>query len=326
VSFIAASLLAMAAIAGDAPVDPSEVAAYRALIDEDLRLAAIGYRLASANAPYCKRKERNPGWVIHDVAQYPDLAPAKAAFGFDQPIHIAAVIKDGPADRANIKAGDGFVGLGGATLYWPAMPVGETGYERIASFKQLFTERSSGKPELAVQFSRDGADFTTILLAPLICASDFQIDTSDGVDAGANGTIVRVTYGMMAFVEDDAELAALVAHELSHNILSHRERLNAQGVDRGLGRLFGKSKKAILATEIEADRLSVWLMANAGYDPEAALRFWERYGRKYGLGIFSEGTHLRWKNRVKLMQSEIDLIAKTDKRAGTLPPPLLAGK
>ena len=325
-SLLTASLLAAAAIAADAPVDPSVIAAYRALNDQDLRLASIGYRLASANAPYCKRTERSPGWVIHDIAQYPDRAPAKAAFGFDQPIHVAAVIKDGPADRANIKAGDGFVGFDGTKLNWTTMPVGEAGYERIASFKQLLSRRSSEQPDFPMQLLRNGAEFKTVLSAPLICASEFQIDTSDGVNAGADGEIVRVTYGMMAFVQDDSELAALVAHELAHNILRHRDRLNAQGVDRGIGRLFGKSKNAILATEIEADRLSPWLMANAGYDPGAALRFWERHGRKFGLGIFSEGTHLRWKNRVKLIQSEIDLMANTEKRDGTLPPPLLVIK
>ena len=323
---IAALILAVAAIAGHAAVDQSQVMAYRALIDQDLRLATTGYRLALANAAYCDRKERNPGWVIHDVAQYPEVAIAKAAFGFDKPIQVAAVVKDGPAERSDIKAGDGFVGLDGATLYWPAMPVGKTGYERMASFKQLLGERFAEKSTLPVQVSRGGSDVELALAPPLVCASDFQIDTDDGLDAGADGQIVRITYGMMRYTSDDAELAAVVAHELSHNILRHREKLNAQGVDRGLGRLFGKSKNAILATEIQADRLSVWLMANAGYDPTGALRFWERYGRQHGQGIFSEGTHLRWKNRVKIMQAEIDQMASTEKRDGTLPPPLLGGK
>jgi beta-barrel assembly-enhancing protease len=204
--------------------------------------------------------------------------------------------------------------------------VGKTGYERMASFKQLLGERFAEKPALPVQLWRAGNDVRLYLAPPLVCASDFQIDTKDGLDAGADGQIVRITYGMMRYASDEAELAAVVAHELSHNILRHREKLNAQGIDRGFGSLFGKSKKAILATEIEADQLSVWLMANAGYDPKAALRFWERYGRKNGLGIFSDGTHLRWKNRIKLMQAEIDLIAKTEKQAGLLPPPLLISK
>ena len=319
-------LLGLAGIAVHAAPSQSDVVAYRALIQQDLRLATTGYRLAAANAQFCKAKERNPGWVIHDVAQYPDAAIAKAAFGFEQPIHIAAVVKDGPAERAQIKPGDGLVGLDDATLYWSAMPVGKTGYERMAVFKQLLGEKWAQKPSLPMQLSRGGAHVKTSLSPSLICASDFQIDTDDGLDAGADGQIVRVTYAMMRYASDDAELAAVVAHELSHNLLRHREKLNAQGANRGLGRLFGKSKKAILATEIEADRLSVWLMANAGYDPKAALRFWERYGRQYGQGIFTDGTHLRWKNRVAVMQAEIDMMVTTERKNGLLLPPLLAGE
>jgi hypothetical protein len=40
----------------------------------------VGHRLALANAPFCARKSRNPGWVLHDKAQYPDPATAQAAF------------------------------------------------------------------------------------------------------------------------------------------------------------------------------------------------------------------------------------------------------
>ena len=316
-------LLIGAAVAAHAAPNPPDAAAYRALVELDLRLASVGYRLASANAPYCDRKERNPGWVIHDVAQYPDQAVARAAFGFQTPIEIAAVVKDSPADRADAKAGDGFVSVNSATLDWPAMPVGKTGYERIAKFKQILAEKLAENPSLAVKFSRKGADVNLMLAAPLICVSEFQIDTADALDAGADGQIVRITYSMMRYATDDAELAAVVAHELSHNLLRHREKLNAKRVDRGLGRLFGKSRKAILATEIEADRLSVWLMRNAGYDPKAALTFWGRYGRQYGQGIFTEGTHLRWQKRVALMQAEIDLMTNTEKQNGLLPPPLL---
>jgi beta-barrel assembly-enhancing protease len=119
---------------------------------------------------------------------------------------------------------------------------------------------------------------------------------------------------LIEFAGDDQELAAAVAHELAHNLLDHRQQLKTK-----------RRTKSTLVTEIEADRLSVWLMANAGYDPNAALRFAERYGRKTGLGIFSDGTHFRWQKRVKVMQAEIDLMQKAEKQERLLPPPLLIG-
>jgi beta-barrel assembly-enhancing protease len=292
-----------------------DVEAYSELVKQDLRLASVGYRLAAANSTFCKERAPSAGWVLHDIAQYPDEATARAVFEFDQPVQVAAVVAGGPADRAGIQAGDNFVGMDDATIYWPAMPLGKTGYERMASFRQLVAERWGGDSGLAVKLSRAGAVKDARLVAKPICTSDFWVDTKAKLDAGADGEKVRVTSGLMLFVDTDNELAAVVAHELSHNLLRHRQRLKAAN------RLSGET----LATEIEADRLSVWLMANAGYEPTAALRFAERYGRKTGLGIFSDGTHLRWKNRVKVMQAEIDLMQKIRKQDGLLPPPLLVG-
>lgn len=307
-------LLLLAGGAAHAAPKVEDVAAYRALVEQDLRLATVGYRLASANAPFCKRRAPNPGWVIHDIAQYPDQATAQAAFGFDQPIQIAATVKGAPADNAGLKAGDDFVALDDAALRWAAMPVGKTGYERMAAFRQSLGERWAGRAALLVRASRDGAEVNAIIKATPICASEFWVDARPKTDAGADGDQVRLTSGMMAFVSDDAELAAVVAHELAHNLLGHRAIL--AGVKKG-------KSKAILKTEIEADQLSVWLMANSGYDANAAVRFWQRYGPKTSLGIFSEGTHLRWKNRVKVLQAEISRMNQAEKQGGLLTPPLL---
>ncbi|MGB5076677.1 MAG: M48 family metalloprotease, partial [Sphingorhabdus sp.] len=222
-------LIALLAAPLSATPSLSEVEAYRALIAQDLRLAITGYRLAQANSPFCPSKERNPGWVIHDVAQYPDMHAARTAFGFDRPVQIAAIFKGGAADQAGLSEGDAFIGLDDATLYWPAMPVGKTGYERMASFKQLLNEKWGEKPQMPMQISRAGHLFNTVMKPPLVCASDFQVDTRDGLDAGADGQIVRITYAMMEYVRNDDELAAVVAHEFSHNILGHRKRLNKQG-------------------------------------------------------------------------------------------------
>jgi hypothetical protein len=291
-----------------------DTTAYRALVEQDLRLATIGYRLASANASFCQRKAHNPAMVLHDVAQYPDKKTALAAFAFPAPIAVAAVVKDGPAELAGIQLGDGIEAIGYDSLELTDKADQGPTSERIAHAKDKFTQSLAQSGAVQLRLLRGTSPKTATLAPPLVCASDFWVDTRNKIDAGADGNQVRVTTGLMIFTPDDDELAAAVAHELSHNILGHRERLKAK-----------PGMKAVLATEIEADRLSVWLMANAGYDPTAALRFAERYGRKTGLGIFSDGTHLRWKNRVKVMQAEIDLIAGTSKQGGLAAPPLLVG-
>ncbi len=302
--------------AAQAAPNAQDIAAYRALVAQDLRLATVSYRLASANALFCKNKERNPGWVLHSYREYPDREVAQAAFAFPTPVAIAAVVDDGPAAKAGLREGYGLEDVSGGIWWGGELQRHVASVELIETVTARMRELFAGPMPVSLKFSppsQDGVK-TFELVPPAICASTFWVDAKSKIDAGADGKGVRVTSGLIEFVPNDAELAAAIAHEFAHNMLGHRERLKAKG-----------GTKAVLATEIEADRLSVWLMANAGYDPNAALRFAERYGRKTGLGIFSDGTHLRWKNRVKVMQAEINLMAATPKQNGLLPPPLLMG-
>src|SRR3546814_2842022 len=62
-------------------------------------------------------------------------------------------------------------------------------------------------------------------------------------------------------------------------------------------------------TEIEADRLSVWLLAGAGYDPAAAARFWSRFGQRKGRPLFQASTHPSWRDRVAALEAEAATIA-----------------
>lgn len=317
--------LACAAAPSFAKSSPSaeEIAAYRALVVQDARLATIGYRLAYGNRAFCKDKERNPGWVLHDIAQYPDPDIARAAFGFSDPIQISAIVADGPADKAGILVGDTVFGTSNRIIDASPLNLKSKSYDRLARIKAIFADWLSTSGPLSVLIKRGEYRPTATLDPPSVCASDFQIDTATGLDSGADGHMVSVSFDMATYASNDSELAAVVAHELAHNILHHHDRLNAAKVSRGLGRSFGKSKTAILQTEAEADRLSIWLMANAGYDPASAISFWQHYGPEHDNGIFSDGTHYRWKNRVGMLQEEITKIATTPKGADGIMPPLL---
>ena len=75
----------------------------------------------------------------------------------------------------------------------------------------------------------------------------------------------------------------------------HRVRLDAGAAcARGFLGNFGRNARRIRETEVEADRLSVYLMERAGYDPEAAVRFWSRFGRR-GLNFLGSPTHPNWR-------------------------------
>ena len=114
---------------------------------------------------------------------------------------------------------------------------------------------------------RGAASRTLEVRAERGCASRFLILPSRQLNAFANGRSVQVTSRLAEEVRREDELAAVLAHEFAHHVLRHRARLDAAGVERGLLGNFGRNARLIRETEEEADRLSVWLLARAGYDP-----------------------------------------------------------
>ena len=312
---------AVASTREEVPKDPV-VAAYHELITKDARLATVGYHLAKGSADFCGNKWRNPGWVLHDERQYPDLALARRAFTFRRPVSIAALVPGGPAEKVGMQVGDGLVGTDNVLIWYGGDPIRhQPTVERLdavkAGLRKVLIQSGpiAYRMETAASLSQRNEFALFTLDPPAICASDFWVDVRAKRDAGADGDRVRVTSGLIDYLLDDDELAAVVAHEMAHNLLDHRPRINATKS--------GKTK-VIKATEEEADRLSVWLMANAGYDPEAAITFWERYGKETGLGIFSAPTHYRWQMRVAMLRQEIDRMAASPDTNGRRDPPLLA--
>lgn len=293
----------------------------------DQKLHGIGYRLASANSRYCANQQPHSGLLLHDIVQYGDAELARRAFGFATPVAINAVAAGSIAERAGLLEGDNLTTINGQLVedisVDPAIAKNERPeYQRLASTYLLLREALSGG-EALLTIRRNGVARNVSLQSEQTCASRFQIKVDDDRNASASGEIVSISSALAEYFTDDDEFAAVAAHELAHNLLNHRDRLNQQNVNRGFFGQFGKSARRIKATEIEADRLSVWLMANAGYDPKAAIRFWTRYGKEYGKGIFSASTHYRWKKRVKLFEEEIGKMAEAESQDGKRPPPLL---
>lgn len=313
--------------AQDQDIESQSVLALKALQLLDQRIHKAGFRLVAANAGYCAETVPNLGILLHDIAQYGDQATARFAHGFASPIAINAVAPGSPAATAMLEAGDGVIAIDGARVEDIAVDEEQLAsekpeYRRIAAVKAKLIDAAADS-QVILTIQRAGINQDITLSAVQTCPSQFQIRVSKDREASADGKMVSISSTLAEYVLSDDELAAIAAHELAHNLLKHRDRLNAQKVNRGFFGQFGKSAGRIKAAEIEADRLSVWLMTNAGYDPQAAIGFWTRYGKQYGKGIFSASTHYRWKKRVKLFEEEIAKMRQMTAIDGKYPPPLL---
>jgi len=312
----------------EAGFNPESILALKGLQLLDHRMNAIGYRLVAANTPFCEPKTAQAGLLLHGIDQYPDQPTARFALGFNTPVAVNAVAPESPGAAAGLLPGDDILAINGVKVEDispddPAIANEPLEYRRIAAVNDKL-ENALAQSDVTLDILRGGEQSQVTLESRLACPSRFQITVNADRSASANGEIVSISSGMAEYFLDDGEFAAVIAHELAHNLLKHRDRLNAQDVNRGFFGQFGKSAGRIKASEIEADRLSVWLMANAGYDPQVAIRFWTRYGKEHGKGIFSASTHYRWKKRVELFQEEMAKMAAMEPVNGKYAPPLLA--
>ncbi|HEV3345360.1 MAG TPA: M48 family metallopeptidase [Pirellulales bacterium] len=91
------------------------------------------------------------------------------------------------------------------------------------------------------------------------------------------GGKMAVFLGLLQLVQNDDQLAAVIAHETAHALAHHVSERIAEAHQTGgsvLGQLRGKAFDR--DQEAEADHIGVFLMTFAGYNPEEAVRLWQR--------------------------------------------------
>jgi metalloendopeptidase OMA1, mitochondrial len=182
------------------------------------------------------------------------------------------------------------------------------------AFNQLKSRnRVSGDPAANARVRRVGRKIAAAVNRP---DTDWEfavfINSTPNAFALPGGKVV-VNSGLLALVGNDAELAAIVGHEIGHVMARHGSERQSQAIVAALG---GSLLDAALQTsgipgasralltgaygaganvgvllpyarthESEADRLGLIYMARAGYDPKAALTIWRKlaaYSKRQG--------------------------------------------
>ncbi len=102
----------------------------------------------------------------------------------------------------------------------------------------------------------------------------FTVLNSDYTNAFAlSGGYVYITRGMLALLNSEDELAAVLAHEVAHVVARHVAVRRARFPDDGENPIDRHRRGQFTqAQEGEADRLGIGYLAAAGYDPGAAVR------------------------------------------------------
>ena len=274
------------------------VAAFQA---REAQLFAIGYRLATTNAPFCERKAITRGVLVHDARAYSASKIVRDALGLSGDIGVQAVAVGSPADAAGLRQNDTLLSIDGSLI--DQMPWAE---ERKWERATVINAELASPQALDLQWRGSAGKVSTATILPTIaCASAFEL-VSGNDKAIADGSRVLIGADFPGFAYPEDEFAAAIAHEMAHNLLGHLDYLEAVGRKRSLVRL----------SERDADRLMPWLLANTGYDPQAAVRFMQRYGPRHGGGLFRKRTHDGWDERVEFIKDEVGRLERMQSPEG----------
>ena len=272
-------------------------AAAPSLLEVDQRLAAIAWRLTTANAPLCREQQPVIGATLHAADQY----PAELRSAFAAPVAVELVVPGAPAAQAGVLANDGVTAIDAQPLP-PA-----TGDAMTSATRDAAQARIAALPvaaPIALTVRRDGAVKQVTVQPRAGCRVEFEVLTGAKLGASSDGHVVQVGGALFERFADD-QIAVVVAHELAHAILRHRVRLEAAGVKWGLLAEFGRNARLFRQTETEADLLGAYLLRNACWDPHLAVRFWREYGSKIDGGMFHSRTHPSAKDRAAAIEREL---------------------
>ena len=176
--------------------------------------------------------------------------------------------------------------------------LGKQSYDQI-----LKKEKESEDANLTQIVNRVGQRIVAVSDMPKL-DWEFKLIESDTKNAFAlPGGKVAIYKGLLSSAKNEAGLATIMSHEIAHVIARHgAQRMTQQMLLQGamlgaglsmknntqrniilsalgVGVLYGFTLPFSRSHESEADQIGLLYMARAGYDPNEALQFWQRFSR-----------------------------------------------
>jgi membrane-associated protease RseP (regulator of RpoE activity) len=271
------------------PVSKAEEDALRSLVTLQERLYRVAGPLLVNNPPLCKSNARNLlGFTAKNKYSYSSeyVNAAQSLYGLDERLQVLGVLTGSGAARAGIRRGDILV-----SVEDQPMPQGENAERQAAAIlAPLVTARSN----VRLTVMRGGSNVSTTVPLTPACAFGIELGNADTVMAYSDGHRVLVTRGMLEFIRTDEELAYVMAKEMAHNALAHANRQQTSATIGGiidnlvrirpdLSTMVGMAGIRPMPSDLDvaADRLSLYLLARAGYNIDNTVPFWRRLAAQY---------------------------------------------
>ncbi len=140
----------------------------------------------------------------------------------------------------------------------------------------------------------------------LKCNVTIFVIPNSKINANTYEQNINVNIGTMRLLDDDNELAFIIAHETAHAMLGHAGKGKEDAIN---------NPKIRAQMEKDADNMGILLMKNAKYNPQGAIEAEEKIAR-YGrgpinkafnkIGIEIHGPYLKHRDRIEFLKTRIN--------------------
>lgn len=310
-------------------LESPQTTALRAQLLQQDRLYRVAAPLLTKNNLLCVGFSRKIlGFTALNRYSFPpELLDSAQALGFEDRLTITGVLPSSAAEQNGLHTQDVLLSVEGRNF-----PQGPDADRQAAL---LLGPIVAKKDTINLTIERQTKKIPLSIPLTPACAFNIELGNTDIVNSYDDGRRILVTKGMMQFVQNDNELAYVIASEMAHNILGHagKQRMVATigevidnllryKPDETTAQGMSGVKPFLGSMDAESDRLALYLLVRSGYSVDQYDSFWQRLADKYPATVLNSYTaiHPDLATRLDMIrQTQSDIQAKQQANQDLVP-------